>query len=103
MFKLCKGLEFYFVFGAIKCLSLFVPPIIQLMFTMFSIIICVGKKRFCTFIVRTYVSYFMGCASVQEDNPRALASGLSPYGRIHHSLYSLLHQHVFACCALQDA
>ena len=31
-------------------------------------------------------SYTMVCPPVREDNPRALASGLSPYRRTHHDI-----------------
>ena len=47
----------------------------------------------------------MVCASVREDNPRALASALSP---VHiqnlttTSLLQQLRQHAFAFCALRD-
>ena len=56
------------------------------------------------------VSYCMVCVYVREDNPRALASGLSPvhihnHGlspvHIHnHTITVLLHPHACALCAL---
>ena len=66
------------------------------------------------------VSLLMGCACVWEDNPRALASGLSPdvHGKIIHKLQRvgyrpyrrkyltiicLMHQYAFALCALLDS
>ena len=46
-------------------------------------------------------SYCMVCASVREDNPRALARGLSPIQKQNHSLTCLLHQHANLLCALR--
>ena len=46
------------------------------------------------------VSYCMVCAYVREDNPRALASGLSPVHAYNHTITALLHQHACAQCAL---
>ena len=46
------------------------------------------------------VSYYMVCAYVREDNPRALASGLSPVHAHNHTITALLHQHACALCAL---
>ena len=48
------------------------------------------------------VSYCMVCASVWEDNPRALARGLSPVQIQNHTIYCLLNKHVLARCALRD-
>ena len=50
----------------------------------------------------TRVSHRMVCASVQEDNPRALASRLSPVQTQNHTMTCLLHQHAFVHCALRD-
>ena len=36
----------------------------------------IDSYRYCKYV--TSVSYCMVCATVQEDNPHALASGLSP-------------------------
>ena len=44
------------------------------------------------------VSYGTVCASVREDNPRDLASGLSSI----HMHNFLLRQHAFALCTLRD-
>ena len=46
--------------------------------------------------------YCMVCASVREDIPRALASGLSPVST--HKPYNnfLLNQHAFANCDISD-
>ena len=44
----------------------------------------------------------MVCAYVREDNPRALASGLSPVRVHNHTITALLHQHKCALCALYD-
>ena len=43
------------------------------------------------------VTYCMVCASVQENNPRAVASGLSPVHTHNHTITFLLHKDV---CAL---
>ena len=43
----------------------------------------------------------MVCASVREDNPRALASELSPVQTQNHTILRLLHQHAIAFCALR--
>ena len=53
-----------------------------------------------TLILR--VSYCMVCAYVWEDNPIALASGLSPVYAHNHTITALLHQHAYHCalCAL---
>ena len=50
------------------------------------------------------VSYCMVCASVQENNPRALASGLSPVHTHNHTITALLHQHAwhFVHCEIFD-
>ena len=48
------------------------------------------------------LSFCMVCAYVQEDNPQALASGLSPLHRHNHTITALLHQHACALCALWD-
>ena len=47
----------------------------------------------------------MVCASVWEDNPRALASGLSYVQTQNHTItyLFLLLQHTFALCALRNA
>ena len=45
----------------------------------------------------TSVSY---CAYVREDNPQALASGLSPVHTHNHTKTYLLHQHACALCTL---
>ena len=47
-----------------------------------------------------FVSYCMVCAYVRLDNPRALASGLSPAHTHNHTIYFLLHQHAYALCRL---
>ena len=39
------------------------------------------------------VSYRMVCAYVREDNPRTLASGLSPVHMHNHTITALLYQH----------
>ena len=39
------------------------------------------------------VSYCMVCAYVREDNPRVLASTLSPIHTHNHTIIALLHQH----------
>ena len=39
-------------------------------------------------------SYCMVCASVREDVPRALASGLSSLQTQNHTTTCILHQHV---------
>ena len=46
------------------------------------------------------VSYYMVCAHVREDYPRALASGLSPVHAHNHTITASLHQHACALCAL---
>ena len=46
------------------------------------------------------VSYCLVCAHVWEDNPRALASGLSSIHTHSHIITALLHLHAFAHCAL---
>ena len=46
-------------------------------------------------------SYVTGCSSVQEGNPRALVSGLSPVEAQNHTITFLLHQHIFSLCALR--
>ena len=45
------------------------------------------------------ISYCMVYAPLREDNPRALASGLSPVHTHNHTLTFLLHQYEFALCA----
>ena len=41
------------------------------------------------------------CASIQDDNPQALASGLSPaQTQKKHTITFLLHQHALALCAV---
>ena len=47
------------------------------------------------------VSYCMVCVYVLDDNPRALASGLSPIHTHSHTTF-LSHQHACALCTLQD-
>ena len=39
-------------------------------------------------------------AYVREDNPRAVASGLSPVHTHNHTITALFHQHARALCAL---
>ena len=46
------------------------------------------------------VRYCMVCAYVREDNPRDLASGLSPIHTHSHTLTVLLHQHACALCEI---
>ena len=46
------------------------------------------------------VSYCMVCAYAREDNPRALASGLSTVHTDNHIKTALLRQHACALCAL---
>ena len=46
------------------------------------------------------VRYYMVCAYVREDNPQALASGLSPIHMHNHTITALLHQH--ACALYQQ-
>ena len=46
------------------------------------------------------VSYCMVCVYVREDNPRPLASGLSPVHTHTHTITALLYQHAYALCAL---
>ena len=48
------------------------------------------------------VSYYMVCASVQEDQPQALTSGSSPSQKYKPWNNFLLHQHTFALYALRD-
>ena len=43
---------------------------------------------------------FMVCVYVREDNPQALASGLSPVQTHSHTITFLLHQHACALCML---
>ena len=45
------------------------------------------------------VSYRMICAYVQEDNPQALVSGLSPVHTHNHTITALLH---FVHCEIFD-
>ena len=45
-------------------------------------------------------SYCMVCAYVREDNPRALASGLSHVHMRNHTITALLHENTRALCAL---
>ena len=42
----------------------------------------------------------MVCAYVREDNPRALASGLSPVHVHNHTMTALLRLHAIALCEL---
>ena len=44
----------------------------------------------------TSVNYCMFCAYVWEDNPRALASGLSPILMHSHTITALMYQHARA-------
>ena len=46
----------------------------------------------------------MVCASVQEDNPRALETGLSPIPTQNYTINCFLHLHAFALlhCAIFD-
>ena len=46
-----------------------------------------------------WVSYCMACTCVWEDNPRALASVLSPVHTHNHAIDCLFHQHACALCA----
>ena len=46
------------------------------------------------------VSYCMVCAYLRENNPRALASGLSPVHIHNLTITALLHQHACPFCAL---
>ena len=48
----------------------------------------------------TSVSYCMVYAYVREDNPRALASGLSHVHMHSHIITFLLHQHACVLCIL---
>ena len=41
-------------------------------------------------------------APVRKDNPRALASRLSPVHTQNHTMTCLLHQHAFVHCVLRD-
>ena len=43
-----------------------------------------------------------GCVSVREDNPRDLASRLSPVHAQNLAINCLLNQHASALCALRD-
>ena len=52
----------------------------------------------CFCLLLFWVGYCMVCAYVREDNPRALASGLSPVHMHNHKMTALLHQHA---CALR--
>ena len=47
------------------------------------------------------VSYFMVCAYVREDNPRALARGLSPVHAHNQTITALLHQHACVHCTFE--
>ena len=49
------------------------------------------------------VSYCMVYALVQEDDPRALASGSSPIQTQNHAKTCLLHQHTFVLYALRES
>ena len=44
----------------------------------------------------------MVCAYVQEDNPRALASGLSPLHKRNHTIIFFVHQHACVHCEIFD-
>ena len=46
------------------------------------------------------VSYCKVCAYVREDNPGALATGLSPVHTQNYTINALLQQHACALCAL---
>ena len=41
----------------------------------------------------------MVCAYLQEGNPRALASRLSPVHTHNHTITDLLHQYAYELCA----
>ena len=53
-------------------------------------------KRPVVYLMHAAISHRIVCESVQEDNPRALASGLSLIQAQNHILSCLMHQHVFA-------
>ena len=46
-------------------------------------------------------SYTIGCPPVREDNPQALASGLSYVQRTTHSITIVYHQHQSGSCTAQ--
>ena len=48
-------------------------------------------------------NYTMGCPPVREDNPRALASGLSYVQVDNHGITILYHQHQCRLCTSRDA
>ena len=52
--------------------------------------------------VKSYTSrsYCMVCAPVWKDNPRALASGLSPVQMQNHKITYRVYQHAFVLCFL---
>ena len=68
----------------------------------------IGYKITYLIVKITYLSesYCMVCANVREDNPRALASGLSPVHMQNHTITASLHQnamHVhFVHCDIFD-
>ena len=47
------------------------------------------------------VSFLIVCAYVRENNPRALASGLSPVHIHNFTITALLHQHACPLCAFE--
>ena len=53
-------------------------------------------------IVKVSNSYTMGCPPVHEDNPQALASGLSYVQVDKHGITILCHLHQCRHCTLRD-
>ena len=58
---------------------------------------------FCFFVIgQLRNSYIMGCPPVREDNPRALASGLSYVQLDKHGVTILYHLHQCRPCTSSD-
>ena len=60
-----------------------------------------GNKKRKIFIYMCMLLYVY--ALVREDDPRALASGLSPIQTQNHAITCLLHQHTFVLYALRES
>ena len=73
------------------------PTTIQIIFTT-----CLTSYMYYHLSCCMCIVICMVCAYVREDNPRALASGLSPLYMQDHTITASLHQHACALCALQD-